>query len=214
MTKMIITLFQDRNEVFEQGFIVFSALLEKFQNKMKSNSFDFYTYISHALEQKNTPSLVRVACEVIGDLQINDCGQILIDNMKEYVPLLIKYLNDSETDKSVKVKCITALAETYYVAQDDFENMIEDTMSIINSVAEKCINPGQLDSDTMAYVKNLQAVLIEAYTIFLQDILDRCDRVKTCVGGDLEFIIKFLLSATDSKYSPTTVSQLNLTCID
>ena len=75
--------------------------------------------------------------------------------MHDYVPQLISYLKDSETDKTVKVKCITALAETYYVAQNDYSSLIEETMSIINSAAERCIDPGELDTETMVYVKDL-----------------------------------------------------------
>ena len=46
---MIVNLFKEREEVFEQGFIVYSSLLEKFKERMEQYTEDFYTYISHAL---------------------------------------------------------------------------------------------------------------------------------------------------------------------
>ena len=73
-------------------------------------------------------------------------------------------------------------------------------MNILNSAAEKCIHPPERDSDMILYIKQLQSVLIEAYTIFLQDVLDKDQEIKDCIGTDLEFIITFLLSAAHNDY--------------
>jgi len=167
----IVKAFMQRKAVFDEGFLAFGGLLTIFGRQIKDQLPEFYQYIQFGLES-DIPGVIRTSCSAIGDIQINECGEVLIPKMREYVPLLIKHLKSTDIERTVKVRCISALAETYQLAGKEFESHIDETMKIFISAAGRCQSSGIQDSDQemVGYIKVLQTALLEAFTLIIQEI--------------------------------------------
>lgn len=205
----IVECFQKRSDVIEEGFLVFGSLCVMFQGEMMQYVEKFYDYIDFGLNS-GSANVIRLACCLIGDIQAYGCGDGLVNYIDKFIPILIKHLKSGDVDRSVKVRCISAIAETYLIGGAKFDRYIEQTMQMLNSAANRCVklDADNADNDVFDYVLSLQNVLIEAYTIIIQDIDNKDQTIQRAVGEHLGHIIDFLLSAADQVYKPSAVSSL------
>lgn len=116
--------------------------------------------------------MIRASCSLIGDIQINGCEKGLLSHLDQYAPLLLDHLKSTNVERTVKVRCISALAETCVLAKGKFDRHIEKTMSIFNSAAKRCVDAdiNQNEPEIYEYILQLQTALLEAYTMIIQGI--------------------------------------------
>jgi len=164
MVELIINCFKSRGDVFEEGFLLLSALCSKFEHYMDKHVGDLGQYIIHALKQDESSETIKNACGLISDLCTMVESQSIIEGFQEYVPLLLHIMTNKKLLRDAKLGAVTAIGDTYLITKDKFLPFLDETLKYFSSAAEQCVNINPADIDLIEYVAKLQGALIESYT--------------------------------------------------
>lgn len=204
----IVHAFQKRQDVFEEGFLAFEGLLYHFERDMGQKYIDFFSYIEHGLKSDNT-ECIRLCCNLISDGLAYEISDTLSQKQDTYLPILFEHLQSNEIDRSVKVRCIPVISETYQADKTNrFDQYIDQTMSVYLAAAERCINHdlSESDIDVVEYIKGLQSALIESFTCLIQDAENKSMRIQQQIGAGIQTMVQFLISSANEYYKPSIVS--------
>jgi len=164
MVEVIINCFKSRDDVFEEGFLLLSALCSKFENYIDVHVPQIGPFILHALGQSNSSETIKNACGVISDLCTMVESKNIIEGFKNYVPLLLNIMTNRTLQRDAKLGAVTAIGDTYLVTKEKFMPFLEETLRYFSSAAEQCVDVNPADYDLLEYISKLQGALIESYT--------------------------------------------------
>ena len=175
---LVLDIFNQRSDVFDEGFLVLSALCNKFDKFMKRNFITCAPYIMHGIKSKNS-SLIRNSCGVLSDFCTLVEPEGILEGFVEYIPILLKHLRDPLLDRSAKIYIITVIGDTFLFAKHKFKPFLDETLSILELASESVIaeyeenkkqdqqnypNDRAYDYEDLQYNIELQSALIECYT--------------------------------------------------
>jgi importin subunit beta-1 len=164
MVGIIINCFDARGDVYEEGFLLISALCSKFGKHMDTYSNRLGPYIFHALKERDSSDTIKNACGVISDLCTMVESENIINAFEEYVPLLHAIMVNRKIKRDAKLGAVTAIGDTYLVTKERFAPFLDETLKLFSSAAEQCVNVNPNDYDLIEYITKLQGALVESYT--------------------------------------------------
>lgn len=165
IVEVIINCFKSRNDVFEEGFLLLSALCSKFEKHIDSHVPEIGPYIVHALSQGESSETIKNACGLISDLCTMVESHNITEGFENYVPLLLNNVMANRTlQRDAKLSAVTAIGDTFLITKEKFMPFLEETLKYFNSAAEQCVEVNLADYDLVEYIVKLQGALIESYT--------------------------------------------------
>ncbi len=165
IVEVIVNCFKSRNDVFEEGFLLLSALCSKFEKHIDSHVPVIGPYLVHALQQCESSETTKNACGLISDLCTMVESQNIIEGFENYVPLLLNnVMGNKALQRDAKLGAVTAIGDTFLITKDKFMPFLDETLKYFNSAAEQCIDVNVADYDLIEYITKLQGALIESYT--------------------------------------------------
>lgn len=145
--ELVIRCFKVREEVFEEAFLVISAIAGSYENYIGSKVGEIAPFIMHALESK-APAVVRNSCGIISEIASAD-PESLVDGIESLVEPLINILKNKELERSVKIPPITALADLFSVGKNNFVLHFDIMMKIFSSASKKSTNYSEIEDDDL-----------------------------------------------------------------
>lgn len=129
---LIIDCFKDKQDVFDEAFMLMSSLCGKYQGEMDQYVSQIGPYIFHSLDD---PSVSKSAASLISDLCTMVESQNILGGFRDYSPKLLTMLRSNDVEREGKLAAITALADTISATQSDFQPFFQETMSLFSSAA-------------------------------------------------------------------------------
>ena len=135
---LVIGIFNQRGDVFDEGFLVMSALCNKFIHSMRDNVNTCAPYIIHGIKSKNA-AIIRNSCGLLSDFCTLVESEELLEGSEQYVPILLDYLRDPTLDRNAKIVIITVIGDTFLYTKDRYGKFIEETLSILEGACNLVI---------------------------------------------------------------------------
>lgn len=201
-------MFNQREDIFDEAFLALSAVANKHPVALDKKVNDIAPFLVFGLDSKNA-AIIRNACGVLSDFCTLVESPSIIDGFPEYMPKLLKHLKDEQTEKSAKIIIIALIGDTFLLAKKEFEPLLEETLTILESAAQFSVrHPISYydDFEMRLYIAQLQNVLVECYTCFVQNILEAGDKCYQTLGGYIYNIFHFLMATLDKDIQPDLVS--------
>lgn len=193
LVSAVIDCFNSRQEVFEEGFLLLSALCTKFGPLMDKYVEKIGPFIFHGLEGSDSSDTIRHSCGLISDLCTMVESQNIISGFQDYVPLLHNIMTNRKLQRDAKLAAVTAIGDTYLMTKERFAPFLDNTLKLFSSAAEQCVDINFNDDDLVEYVVKLQGALIESYTCIVQEISspndDTYKKLEDYVPGIIRFCI-------------------------
>lgn len=203
LVDVIIQCFDARGDVFEEGFLLLSALCSKFGALMDKYVEKIGPYIFHGLKESDSSDTIKNACGLISDLCTMVESQNIISGFHEYVPLLLQIMTNRSLQRDAKLGAVTAIGDTYLMTKEKFLPFLDNTLELFASAANQCIDVNTNDDDFMEYVVKLQGALIESYTWIIQEVASNQDDTYKKLEVYVPDIVKFCIICVQDKFSPT-----------
>lgn len=201
LVDVILDCFKIRADVFEEGFLLLSALCSKFGKHMDHYVEDIGPFIFHALKESDSSDTIKNACGLISDLCTMVESEKIINGYELYVPLLHGIMSNPKLQREAKLGAVTAIGDTFLMTREKFLPFLEDTLNLFASAANQCVNANTNDEDLVNYVVKLQGALIESYTCIIQEVNDSQETYKM-VEPHVSDIAQFCIICVHDKYSP------------
>jgi importin subunit beta-1 len=193
LVDIIMKSFEARGDVFEEGFLLFSALCSKFGAIMDNYVPKIGPFINHALKTSDSSDTVKNACGLISDLCTMVESKNIIEGFREYVPLLHQIMTNKKLSRDAKLGAVTAIGDTFLMTKENYLPFLDETLSLFSSAAEKTVDVNQNDDDLVEYVIKLQGALIESYTCIVQEVGHNKSEIYTKLADYVPGIIKFCI---------------------
>lgn len=193
LVSAIIECFKTREDVFEEGFLLLSALCSKFGAGMDKYVPEIGPYIFHGLKESDSSDTIKNACGLISDLCTMVESQNIIAGFEEYVPLLHNIMTNRSLQRDAKLGAVTAIGDTYLMTKEKFLPFLDDTLKLFSSAAEQCVDVNVNDDDLVEYVVRLQGALIESYTCIIQEVANSQQETYQKLEYYVPGIIKFCI---------------------
>lgn len=129
---LITDCFKDKQDVFEEAFMLISSLCGKYQGEMDRFVEQIGPYIFHSLDD---PSVSKSAASLISDLCTMVESKNILGGFRDYTPKLLSILRCNEVEREGKLSAITALADTITATQADFDPFFNETLTLFSSAA-------------------------------------------------------------------------------
>ena len=209
VVELVVKVFNQREDIFDEGFLVMSAIANKFIDVLNKHIDTIAPFIMYGLESKSG-AIVRNACGVLSDLCTLVEAPGIVEGFDQYMPILLNLLKDNNTERSVKIIIVSLIGDTFLLTKSKFYPYLEDSLHILESAAELSISlpDGRSESsENLAYQVQLQSALVESYTCFVQNVNDAHDeRSYQTLGQFIHNILEFLLNTIDPTFKPDLVS--------
>lgn len=213
--ELVINIFQQRGDVFEEAFLALSAVANKFPEAINSQVNKIGPFLIHGLRSENA-AIIRNVCGLISDLCTLVESPVIIYEFKSYMPILLKHLSNSRTEVSVQIIIISLIGDTFLLTKDKFKPFLDESLSILEEAAKMWVEvPKNYQSkpEDIFNQTQFQSALIEAYTCFVQNIKEAGDTYYQTLGGFIGNIFAFLMGILDKAFNPTIVSHYSLSNI-
>lgn len=138
---------------------------------------NFERYVAHlkpillrGLMDESDYSTCIIAAGLLGDICRAIKHRVCLPETQycnEYVQCLIALCKSNVIDRSVKPHIISNFADLAMAAEGEFERYIPFVLPILVEAGQVVITP-EMDEDTMDYINELRAGILEAYTGILQ----------------------------------------------
>lgn len=208
---LIINVFRQRGDVFDEAFLCISAIANKFPNALQSKVEELGGFIMCGIKSKNA-GIIRNSCGVLSDLCTLVEARSILEGFKEYMPILLDYLKDEMTEKTVKTIIISLIGDTFLLTKSYFIDYLEESLSLLESAAKVAVtipkNPEEQPA-LINYLCELQSALIESYTCFVQNVQDSDDKCYQTLGQFIPNILAFMWGIIDPIFDPPIVSQFH-----
>ena len=201
--QVIIDWFDARGDVFEEGFLLLSALCSKFGRYIDTFVERLGPYIIHALKNSDSSDTIKNAWGLISDLCTMVESEKIIDGFEEYVPLLHEIMINPKLQRDAKLSSVTAIGDTYLITRERFLPFLGNTMKLFSSAAEKCIEINRNDEDLLEYIFRLQGALIESYTCIVQEAANSNKDTYKMIEDYIPGIVKFWIICINERFNPT-----------
>lgn len=137
LISVIKECFDKRNEVFEEGFLLISAMCSKFDKDMDKYVDIIAPYIVFALRESESSDTIKNACGLISDLCTMVESPKILDGFGDYVPLLLQIMTNPKLQREAKLGAVTAIGDTYLMTKDQFAPFLDETLNLFSSAAEQ-----------------------------------------------------------------------------
>lgn len=204
LVEYVERVFKQRQDIFDEGFLVLSAIANKFQNVFGDEIDVIGPYIMFGLDSKNS-AIVRNACGVLSDLCTLVEAPGILAGFREYMPKLINILKDNDTERSVKVIVVSLIGDTFLLTKSEFKEFMEDSLWILESAAATSIAPPE-SQESLDFQIKLQNALVESYTCFVQTVNETNDKLYQILGQFIYNIYEFVLNTLHPDFRPELVS--------
>ena len=208
LVEVIVDWFKSRADVFEEGFLLLSAICSKFGAIVDDYVESIGPFIIHALKESDSSDTIKNACGLISDLCTMVESKKIIDGFQEYVPALHHIMINPKLQRDAKLGAVTAIGDTYIMTRERFLPFLDRTLELFSSAVEQCVNINESDDDLIDYVSKLQGALIESYTCIIQEVTATSDmsseaykKVEQYVPG----IAQFCIICIQDKFAPSLV---------
>lgn len=213
MIQMLLACFKQRKEVFDEAFLLISALCTKFESEMDQFVPEIGPYLFHSLKDKN---LSKNAATLISDFCTVVESKNIVLGFSDYTPLLMEMLVQDNLEREAKLTAITALSDTISATEEQFEPFFPQTLQLFTEAARLSadLKTDLTDREYFDYLTNLQGVLIEAFTSITQGIPNLSQQTQQAFLDFVPQILEFLVNCTNDRFKPDSVSALSLTSIE
>jgi hypothetical protein len=204
LVEVIIEVFKQRGCVFDEAFLCFSAIANKFPGALNDKINQLGPFLIYGLKSGNA-AIIRNVCGLISDLCTLVESPGVISGFEEYMPLLLNHLRDPETDSSAQIIIIALIGDTFLLTKTRFKAFLADSLSILEGASLSSIQP-PVDLVDKELKMQYQSALIEAYTCFFQNINEADESSYQELGSYVMNIFKFLMDILDQQFNPSKVS--------
>ncbi|CAI2382880.1 unnamed protein product [Moneuplotes crassus] len=195
--ELVQKIFLQRQDVCEEAFLALSAVANKFPQILNHHIDSLGPFLIHGLKCES-PGIIRNVCGLISDLCTLVESPIIVQEFKQYMPILLSHMKNPNIGMSVQVIIVSLIGDTFLLTKNQFEPYFEESLIILESAAKACVeipNCQYLKKyDEIQALVQYQSSLIEAYTCFVQNIRDVNDRCYQCLGTHIYNIYNFLMS--------------------
>lgn len=163
IVQLIINQFQQHQCVTEQGLIAYQGCCMGLRERVPVREIG--QYIFEALKQEEDEDVTRVAVGLVID--IADGLKEQIDQyLSSFIPSLLQILRSGKRKQDTKLMAINALASiSCYAAESFCRFYLTESLTILQQAAAVSVQEAEFvnDPDTLQYLGDLRAALIEAY---------------------------------------------------
>ena len=198
---ILIECFKLRGNVFDDAFILISALCAVFEKAMDEFVPKLGPFIVHSLERD---SLAKSGATLISDFCTMVESQKIVDGFNDYTPMLFQMLNKDTVEREGKLAAIIAIADTITMTKEKFGTFYPRTFELFFQAALHSVSDiDQQDREYVEYMISLQNALIEAFTSIAQELSSLDDTSKQAFAQQGETLMTFLVKSSGPKYNPT-----------
>ena len=163
---MITKTFEMRQQVYDEGVLVLSALCSCLGQGIEPYVNTLGPYIVHGLKSKE-PSLTRLSCGLVSDITTALQSNVRV-HLDELVPQLIEMLEDKSGDKQVKLTAITALGDLCMHGGSGFLKYTDKALNPLSRAIKVAGKTKEgLSEEQLVYYNDLRNTLIECLTAIL-----------------------------------------------
>ena len=201
---IVIDIFNQRGDVIDEGFIVISAISNKFPNLVEDSVNRIGAFIIHGLKSTNS-AIMRNSAGVLSDLcTINENNEGIFNGYETYMPIVLNHLRDETVDRMSKINLITVIGDTFLAVGEKFAIFLEEVLVLLDGASKISVDTEDIyaDEDELPYRCGMQSALIESYTCFMQNITDSNDSMFQTLGNYVEQIFTFLLDCCNPVFEP------------
>lgn len=204
LVDIIVAVFNQRECVFDEAFLCFSAIANKFPGSLNEKIGTLGPFLIYGLQSGNA-AIIRNVCGLISDLCTLVESPGIIDGFEEYMPLLLEHLKSPTTDASAQIIIISLIGDTFLLTKAKFRKFLTDSLSLLEGASQSCTEP-PIDIADKELKVQYQSALIEAYTCFFQNIGEADDVSYQELGSFVFNIFKFLMKILEEQFNPSKVS--------
>ena len=192
---LVLDIFRQRNDIFDEGFLVMSAVANKIPRALDRKVDDVAGFILYGLQSKNS-AIVRNSWGVLSDLCTLVESRGIMEGFKQFMPILLELLKDKNVDRSIKIIVISLIGDTFLYTKSEFQPFFEETMQILESACMISIhqfNEKEDNLENLNHASTLHSAIVECYTWFVQNINEAGDQCYQTLGLYI-YITKMLIS--------------------
>mmetsp|Transcript_16607 Transcript_16607/g.14501 ORF Transcript_16607/g.14501 Transcript_16607/m.14501 type:complete len:271 (-) Transcript_16607:29-841(-) len=205
MVSIIIGIFQQRGDVFEEAFLALSAIANKIPEALDQKIEELGPFLVHGLKSDNA-AIIRNVCGLISDLCTVVSSPGIIRGFQEYMPILLDHLKNPDSDASAQIIIISLIGDTFLLTKDKFTPFFEESLNLLEGAAKMAaVLPEDLSkkNEELFNLSQFQSSLVEAYTCFVQNIRESSEQLYQSLGCHISNIFKFCMEILDSEFQPS-----------